>query len=561
MTQKQVSDQHIKVRCINNGITQEIPRGTSLLCIAEILDIKLKYPILGALVNNCIEELSYEVFQPKTINFIDITHPDGMRMYLRSLSFILYKSVFDLFPDARLRISHNISKGYFCQIDNLENQLNETDILRIKEKMLEIVKADFPFKRIVDETEDVIKKFDECKFYDKSNLLKHRGENYASYYKIDGCIDSFYGYLVPSTGYIKVFDLNKYFDGILLQMPKKENPNELSELIFQNKMFEILKEFSQWNRILEVMRIGDLNNFISSGKSELLIKVSEALHEKKISQIADMINTRKSELKIILISGPSSSGKTTFGKRLAIQLLVNGIKPLNLSLDNYFVNRDQTPLDEHGQHDFEDFKAIDLELFNNNLTDLLQGRKINLPKFSFETGTRHFNGETMQMKPDNVLIIEGIHGLNPNLTAAIDSKAKFRIYVSALTTLNIDDHNRISTTDNRLIRRIVRDFRYRNYSAQETISRWPSVVKGEEKHIFPYQEEADVMFNSALIYELAVIKQYAEHILLEVQPNQVEYSEAKRLLKFFSYFKSMESRGIPPTSIVREFVGGSSFMY
>ncbi|HNZ41791.1 MAG TPA: nucleoside kinase [Bacteroidales bacterium] len=551
----------IKVRCLNNGVIRDIPRGTSLMQIAEILNVKLDYPILGALVNNCVEELSYEVYQPKKIGFIDITHPDGMRMYLRSLSFVLYKAVNDLFPNARLRINHNISKGYFCSINHMEKELSDADILKIKARMHEIIEADIPFNNFVEETEVVIKKFEASGLTDKINILRHRGENYAKYYEIDGCIDSFYGYLVPSTGYVKVFDLNRYYDGMLLQLPKKDDPGRVDTLIMQEKMFEILKEFSEWNQILDVTNVGELNKYISEGKSELLIKVSEALHEKKISQIADMINTRKDEVRVVLISGPSSSGKTTFGKRLAIQLLVNGIKPLNLSLDNYFVSRDKTPLDENGQYDFEALEAIDIELFNNNLTELLQGNRIKLPKFSFESGSRFYNGETMQMQPENILIIEGIHGLNPQLTSTIESRAKFKIYVSALTTLNIDDHNRISTTDNRLIRRIVRDFRYRKYSALDTISRWPSVVKGEEKHIFPFQEEADIMFNSAQIYELAVIKQYAEHILMEVQSNNPEYSEAKRLLKFFSYFKSMDSRGIPPTSILREFVGGSSFLY
>lgn len=551
----------IKVRCLNNGVIRDIPRGTSLLQIADILKVKLDYPILGALVNNCVEELSYEVYQPKKISFIDISHPDGMRMYLRSLSFILYKAVNDIFPSARLRINHNISKGYFCSINRMEKELSDADIKKIKARMHEIIEADIPFNSIVEETELVIKKFEASGLTDKINILRHRGENYAKYYEIDGCIDSFYGYLVPSTGYVKVFDLNRYYDGMLLQLPKKDDPGRVDTLIMQEKMFEILKEFSEWNQILDVTNVGELNKYISEGKSELLIKVSEALHEKKISQIADMINTRKDEVRVVLISGPSSSGKTTFGKRLAIQLLVNGIKPLNLSLDNYFVSRDKTPLDENGQYDFEALEAIDIELFNNNLTELLQGNRIKLPKFSFESGSRFYNGETMQMQPENILIIEGIHGLNPQLTSTIESRAKFKIYVSALTTLNIDDHNRISTTDNRLIRRIVRDFRYRKYSALDTISRWPSVVKGEEKHIFPFQEEADIMFNSAQIYELAVIKQYAEHILMEVQSNNPEYSEAKRLLKFFSYFKSMDSRGIPPTSILREFVGGSSFLY
>jgi uridine kinase len=344
-------------------------------------------------------------------------------------------------------------------------------------------------------------------------------------------------------------------------MPQSNNPQKVESLVIQNKLFEIFQEFSQWINILDVPNISDLNNSCSNGKSEVLIKVAEALHEKKIGQIADDIRSRNNQVKIILISGPSSSGKTTFAKRLAIHLIVNGMKPLNLSLDNYFVNRDDTPLDENGNHDYEAVEALDIDLFNQNLLALLNGEKVALPKFSFESGTRFYDGETLHMQPENVLIIEGIHGLNPQLTSSIPDEAKFKIYVSALAAINIDDHNRVSTTDNRLIRRIVRDYRYRKYSARETISRWPSVRKGEEKHIFPFQEEADTMFNSALLYELAVLKPFAEPILLEVQPNQPEYSEATRLLGFFRYLKPLKPNEIPPTSILREFLGGSSFNY
>lgn len=348
---------------------------------------------------------------------------------------------------------------------------------------------------------------------------------------------------------------------MLLQIPSQQHPEEVQELVEQNKMFEIFREFSHWNRVLNVTNISDLNDAAHNGAAERLIKVSEALHEKKIAQIADMIASGKEELKIVLISGPSSSGKTTFSKRLAIQLLVNGICPLNLSLDNYFVDREKTPLDENGEYDFEALEALDIDLFNEQLLDLLAGKEVTLPKFSFETGKRIFNGDKLQMKSDNILIIEGIHGLNPELTHLIENDKKFKVYVSALTNINIDNQSRIPTTDNRLVRRIIRDYRYRNYSARETISRWDSVRRGEDKHIFPYQEEADVMFNSALLYELAVLKPYAEPILLEVQPNQDEYSEASRLLKFFSYFKPIQPREIPPTSILREFLGGSSFTY
>jgi uridine kinase len=551
----------ITITCVNSGTTREIRKGTSLYDVIKDFDVKMGNPILGALVNNVLEELTFLVFHPVTIQFIDITHPDGMRMYVRGLSFVLYKATNELFPTSHLRIDHSVSKGMYCNVNIPDYELTFQDILAIKVRMQEIVDADLPFIRIEEETEEVIRKFEAHGLTDKINLLQHRGQYYSSYYKMDGHIDAFYGYLVPSTGYLKVFDLNKYFNGILLQIPQADNPSKVAELIIQNKLFEIFQEFSQWLKILDVPNISDLNNSCSNGKSEVLIKVAEALQEKKIGHIADSIRLRNNQVKIILISGPSSSGKTTFAKRLAIHLIVNGMKPLNLSLDNYFVDRDKTPLDEHGNHDYEAVEALDIDLFNQNLVELLNGEKVEIPKFSFETGTRFYDGETVHMQPENVLIIEGIHGLNPRLTSSIPDESKFKIYVSALAAINIDDHNRISTTDNRLVRRIVRDYRYRKYSARDTISRWPSVRKGEEKHIFPFQEEADSMFNSALLYELAVLKPFAEPILLEVQPNQPEYSEATRLLGFFRYLKPLKPNEIPPTSILREFLGGSSFNY
>lgn len=538
-----------------------VRKGTSLNELIEEFGVKMKNPIVGALVNNVLEELTFEIFHPIAVQLIDITHPDGMRMYVRGLSFILYKAVDELFPGSQLRINHSISKGIYCKIPDLNRELTEQDVVNIKNRMLEIVEADLPFIHIEEETEEVIRKFEVHGWNDKINLLRRKGQNFSSYYKLNGHINAFYGCMIPSTGYLKVFDLHKYFNGMLLQLPQKSNPESVENLEYQNKLFEIFQEFLQWIKILEVPNISDLNHACSNGKSEELIKISEALHEKKIGQIADNILSRDNQVKIILISGPSSSGKTTFAKRLAIHLMVNGMKPLNLSLDNYFVNRDDTPLDENGNHDYEALEALDVKCFNQNLLDLLNGKKVEIPKFSFESGMRFYNGETMEMLPHNVLIIEGIHGLNPELTCSIPAEAKFKIYVSALTSLNIDDHNRVSTTDNRLIRRIVRDYRYRKYSARDTISRWPSVRAGEEKHIFPFQEEADTMFNSALLYELAVLKPYAEPILREVQPNQPEYSEATRLMNFFSYFKPLRPHDIPPTSILREFLGGSSFNY
>lgn len=551
----------IVITCHNSGYKKEFRKGISLSQVIKECGVKMKNPILGALVNNVLEELTYEVFHPVSIQFIDITHPDGMRMYMRGLSFVLYKAVNETFPGSHLRIDHSVSKGVYCEITSLQRELNIQDVADIKQKMREIVDADLPFIRMEEGTAEVIEKFESHGLNDKTSLMRHRGLNYSSYYKLDGHIDSFYGYLVPSSGYLKVFDLNKYYNGLLLQIPQLANPAMVESLVIQNKLFEIFQEFTQWTKIVEVPNISDLNNSCSNGRSEVLIKVSEALHEKKIGQIADIISSRKDKIKIILISGPTSSGKTTFAKRLAIQLIVNGMKPLNLSLDNYFVDRDKTPLDEYGNHDFEAFDALDINLFHQHLIKLLNGEEVEIPKFSFETGTRFCDKETMQMQAHNVLILEGIHGLNPILTNCVPAETKFKIYVSALTSLNIDEHNRVSTTDNRLIRRIVRDYRYRKYSARDTISRWQSVRQGEEKHIFPFQEEADTMFNSALLYELAVLKTYAEPILLEVQPNQPEYSEANRLLNFFSYFKPLKPAEIPPTSILREFLGGSSFIY
>ncbi|MDK2841926.1 MAG: uridine kinase [Anaerophaga sp.] len=551
----------IRIKCLNNNKTFFVERGTTLKEIADSQNIKLDHPILGAMVNNQIRELAFEIYNPKTIEFIDITHKDGMRMYIRGLSFLLYAATRELFPEARLRIDHSVSKGFYCELRDIDYQPTIDDVFELGQRMKQLVEQDIPIVQHKEETEDVIEFFKQHGLHDKVDLLRHRGQYYSTYYTMKDHIGKFYGFMVPSTGYLKVFDLNKYFNGMLLQVPSQENPDEVQELVEQNKMFEIFREFSHWNQVLNVTNISDLNNAATNGKAERLIKVSEALHEKKIAQIADAISERRKDVRIVLISGPSSSGKTTFGKRLAIQLLVNGICPLNLSLDNYFVDRERTPRDENGQYDFEALEALDIKLFNQHLRQLLAGEEINLPKFNFETGKRMFNGDSLKMRKDNILIIEGIHGLNPKLTHSIENKTKFKIYVSALTNINIDDQTRIPTTDNRLVRRIIRDYRYRNYSALETISRWDSVRRGEDKHIFPYQEEADIMFNSALLYELAVLKPYAEPILLEVQPNQPEYSEAIRLLKFFSYFKPIQQREIPPTSILREFLGGSSFTY
>ncbi|MBI9058225.1 MAG: nucleoside kinase [Labilibaculum sp.] len=537
------------------------PVGTDLQTILKDLVLEKKGEILGAMVNNKMKELTYEIYKPKNVTFVDGTHPDGRRMYVRSLCFLLYKAVHDLYPGAGFRVEHSISNGLYCRLTDKNIILTPPDIDAIKNRMHEIVEQDLPFVREEMETEKAIELFESQGLKEKTSLFKTRGNLYTSVYHLGGSVDYFYGFLIPSTGSLKVFDLLPFSRGMLLVTPGRRDASVLEEVIPQEKMLKVFSEYKRWGKVLNISNVGDLNNYVKNDNISELIKISEALHEKKISQIADRIRKRRKRTKLILISGPSSSGKTTFGKRLAIQLKVAGLSPVNLSLDNYFVDREHTPKDENGEYDFEALEALDVRLFNENLVDLLNGKEVELPKFSFETGTRYYDGEKLKINGKQVLVVEGIHGLNPKLTPLIADDSKFRIYISALTSISIDGHNRIPSTDNRLIRRIVRDHKYRNYSAYDTISRWPSVRRGEEKNIFPYQEEADAMFNSALPYELGVLKRHAEPILKEIQPNMVEYSEANRLLKFFSYFRPISDEEIPPTSLMREFLGGSTFDY
>lgn len=537
------------------------PVGTDLQTILKDVVLENKGEILGAMVNNKMKELTYEIYKPKNVTFVDGTHPDGRRMYVRSLCFLLYKAVHDLYPGAGFRVEHSISNGLYCRLTDKNIMLTPPDIEAIKNRMHEIVEQDLPFVREEMETEKAIELFESQGLKEKTSLFKTRGNLYTSVYHLGESVDYFYGFLIPSTGLLQVFDLLPFSRGMLLVTPGRRNASVLEEVIPQEKMLKVFSEYKRWGKVLNISNVGDLNNYVKNDNISELIKISEALHEKKISQIADRIRKRRKRTKLILISGPSSSGKTTFGKRLAIQLKVAGLSPVNLSLDNYFVDREHTPKDENGEYDFEALEALDVRLFNQNLVDLLNGEEVELPKFSFDTGTRYYDGEKLKINGKQVLVVEGIHGLNPKLTPLIADDSKFRIYISALTSISIDGHNRIPSTDNRLIRRIVRDHKYRNYSAYDTISRWPSVRRGEEKNIFPYQEEADVMFNSALPYELGVLKRYAEPILKEIQPNMVEYSEANRLLKFFSYFRSISDKEIPPTSLMREFLGGSAFDY
>ncbi len=553
----------LQIYCKNNNNYKEFPMGSSLLDIYRGMDLDFPYPVVSAKVNNRSEGLDFRVYRNKDVEFLDVRDSSGMRTYVRSLCFVLYKAVCDLFPGSKLYVEHPVSKGYFCNI-RIGRPVMQRDVTAIKKRMQEIIDADIRYVRTECHTEKAIEIFTERGMKDKVKLLETSGSLYTYYYTLDETIDYYYGNLLPSTGFIYLFDLVKYYDGILLRIPNKTNPLVIEEVIKQKKMLDVFKEHVRWNYILGLNNVGDFNIACESGEATNLINVAEALQEKKIAQIADTIHDRcqnGNRVRLVLISGPSSSGKTTFSKRLSVQLMTNGIRPHSVSLDNYFVERELTPRDENGEYDYESLYALDLELFNKHLSYLLQGEEVELPRFNFATGSREYKGDKLKLDHNSILILEGIHALNPDLTAKISKDKKFMIYVSALTTMSLDDHNWIPTTDNRLLRRIIRDFKYRGYSAQETISRWQSVRAGEDKWIFPYQENADVMFNSALLFEFAVLRHYAEPILTSVPRNCPEYSEAYRLLKFIKFFIPIQDKEIPPTSLLREFLGGSSFKY
>jgi uridine kinase len=547
--------------CINTDTEISVPLGETLFDVSRKTDLKLKYPVIGALVNNTLKELSYPVLSGCEIEFLDRTNSNGLSAYVRSLIFVMCKAVDDLFPVSKLHILHAVSKGYYCELkDNDGNSLlNAASIKAIKERMKEVVEEDIPIERMKMKTEDAIKAFIDQGLEDKELILRQRKRIYTSVYKMDGVVNYLYGFLAPSTGSLNVFNLVKYFDGMLLQVPSSEDPDKVAERTPQNKLFDVISEHSRWVKLLDVENVGKLNQLIIDKKAGNLIKIAEALHEKKVADIADMIFERK-DVKLVLISGPSSSGKTTFSKRLSIQLQVAGLKPLVIGLDDYFVDREHTPRDKNGEYDFEALEAIDIKLFNDHLLTLFNGGEVTLPRFDFQTGKR-YEGAKLKCGSNNIIVVEGIHGLNPKLTPLIEEKLKFKIYVSALTQVSIDRHNRIPTTDNRLIRRIVRDYQFRGHTALATLKRWPSVRAGEEKNIFPYQEEADIMFNSALLYEFSVLKHLAEPIINEVPENTKEYAEAMRLLKFLSFFLPIINEDIPNTSIIKEFIGGSSFEY
>ncbi len=553
----------LQIYCKNNNSTREFPEGSSLLDIYNGFNLSMPYGPVSAKVNNKVESLDFRVYYNKDIEFLDITSSSGMRTYVRSLFFILVKAVEELYPQGSISLEHPISKGYFCKL-HIDRTIGLDDVQRIKQKMQEIIAADIPYTRTESHTEKVVRLFEERGMSDKARLLDTYGQLYSYYYQLGDTVDCYYSSLVPSTGYIRLFDIVKYYDGLLLRIPSRENPTKLEEVVKQEKMLEVFQEYHRWNQILGISTVGDLNVACNHGHATDLINVSEALQEKKIAQIADEITHRNQDgkrVKLVLISGPSSSGKTTFSKRLSIQLMTNGLKPYPISLDDYFVNRNDTPLDENGKHDFESLYAVDLPFFEEQLTTLLNGGEVELPRYNFTTGKREMSGKKLRIDEHMILIIEGIHALNPALTPHIPNENKYKVYVSALTTILLDNHNYIPTTDNRLLRRIIRDYKYRNYSAEETIARWPSVRAGEEKWIFPYQENADAMFNSALLFELAVLKDYVEPVLRKVPNRCPEYSEAHRLLRFLNYFVSVQDKELPPTSLLREFLGGSSFQY
>ncbi len=551
----------VEILCKNSGRKCSYPMGITLEEIARDQEIKLKTRGCGALVNNKLKELSFTVVKSKSIEFIDMTHPDGRRMYIRSLLFIFYAAVNELFPEANMSVEHGISNGYYAEMIGLGRDLTETDIFAIEQLMKEIIRKDYPFEKSGLPTQEAVELLQEQGLVNKAMLFEQQGTLYSYVYRMNGLVNYFYGHLLPSTGYITNFGLELYYEGLLLKVPHPEDYRTLQDSLRQEKLFVVYQEHKDWAEILRVATIAELNGFTMNGKAGDIIKISEALHEKKVAEIANLISHLRDEVRIVLVAGPSSSGKTTFSKRLGVQLAVNGLWPHQISLDDYFVDREHTPRDENGEFDFEALEAIDIDFFNFQLLELLEGREVEIPKFNFLNGERYFNGHKLQLKPGNILIIEGIHGLNPGLLPHVDKALTYKIFLSALTQVSVDEHTHISTSDNRLIRRMIRDSKYRGYSAAETIKRWPLVRRGEEKNIFPYQENADVMFNSATLYELAVLKKYAEPLLKSVTENREEYSESTRLLKFLSYFKPMEDNEIPPTSLLREFLGGSSFTY
>lgn len=551
--------QVIQIRCKNNKKTLEVPIGSTLYDVYAAFNLNMNFGPISAKVNNKVEGLDFRVFHNKDVEFLDLYSASGMRTYIRSLFMVLCKAVHDIYPKSKVVIDIPVANGYYCNI-NIHREVTNSDIENIRQQMQTIINQALPIQRYEATTEEAINMFRKLGDEAKVKLLESTGSLYTTYYKLTDYVDYYYGAMLTNTSQIKLFGVEKFFDGLLLRVPSSENPAKLDNLINQDKMFEVFRMHHRWQEILGVRTVGDFNEAVKQGFSNDLINVSEALQEKRISQIAETIANKK-DVKVVLIAGPSSSGKTTFCKRLSVQLLTCGIKPVQISLDDYFVNRVDTPKDESGDYDYESLYALNIPLLNEQFLTLFRGDEVQLPSYNFQTGKSEMKGKKLQLNSDNVLIVEGIHALNPMLTNDIADNKKFRIYASALTTILLDDHNYIPTTDNRLIRRIVRDHKYRGCSAQETIRRWPSVRAGEKKWIFPYQENADIMFNTAMLYEVAVLKAQAEAVLEQVPENCNEYAEAYRLRKFLGYFSSLPFRSLPPTSLLREFLGGSSFKY
>lgn len=551
--------QVIQIRCKNNKKSQKVEIGSTLFDIFSAFDLKMTHGPVSARVNNKVEGMHYRVYNSKDVEFLDMTSSSGSRAYTRTLFFVLCKAVQDIYPATDVVIDIPVSNGFYVDI-RLGRPVVDEDVNIIRRRMQEIIDARMPIRRFTVPTEEAVALFQEKGDVEKVKLLKTSGAIYTTYYKIGDYVDYYYGTLLTNTSQLYLFGLEKYYDGMLLRIPSLKNPDVLGEMTRQDKMFEIFKEHHRWQSILGIRTVGDFNQAMDANYSTGIINISEALQEKKIAKIAEEIASRKG-VKLVLLAGPSSSGKTTSCKRLSIQLAVNGLKPLQISLDDYFVDREKTPKDASGEYDYESIYALDLDLINEQFNALFRGEEVELPKYDFQSGKSKKSGNKLKMNDNNVLVVEGIHALNPELTAHIPQEQIFRVYASALTTILLDNHNYIPTTDNRLLRRIIRDYKYRGVSAQETIHRWPSVRAGENKWIFPFQENADAMLNTAMLYELAVIKTQAEPLLQQVPENCEEYAEAYRLLKFLKYFKGIPYNNLPPTSLLREFLGGSSFHY
>lgn len=549
----------IQIRCKNNKKTQKVEIGSTLFDVFSAFDLKMTHGPVSARVNNKVEGMHYRVYNSKDVEFLDMASASGSRAYTRTLFFVLCKAVQDIYPNTDVVIDIPVSNGFYVDIRQ-GRPVVEEDVNILRRRMQEIIDAKMPIRRYMVPTEDAIALFQEKGDVEKVKLLKTSGSIYTTYYKIGEYVDFYYGTLLTNTSGLYLFGLEKYYDGMLLRIPSLKDPDKLGEMTKQDKMFDIFKEHHRWQDILGIRTVGDFNQAIDAGHATDIINISEALQEKKIAKIAEDIANRQG-VKLVLLAGPSSSGKTTSCKRLSIQLAVNGLKPLQISLDDYFVDRDRTPKDDNGEYDFESIYALNLDLLNEQFNALFRGEEVELPKYDFPSGKSVKSGKKLKMEPNNVLVVEGIHALNPELTAHIPQEQIYRVYASALTTILLDNHNYIPTTDNRLLRRIIRDYKYRGVSAQETIHRWPSVRAGENKWIFPYQENADAMFNTAMLYELSVIKMQAEPLLQQVPENCEEHAEAYRLLKFLKYFKGIPYNNLPPTSLLREFLGGSSFHY